>query len=117
MIKIFEVGMRDGLQNEAKALSLEQKLELIDGLLKSGLDNIEVGAFVRPDRIPQMAGTEEIYKSARFQNLQKQYSTVKFWSLVPNEKGLSRAIDCGARNIAVFTGATETFVKKNIGMS
>jgi hydroxymethylglutaryl-CoA lyase len=117
MIRIFEVGMRDGLQNEAKALSIEQKLQLIEGLLKSGLNNIEVGAFVRPDRIPQMAGTEDIYRSASFQNLQKQYPDAKFWSLVPNEKGLSRALDCGAQNIAVFTGATETFVEKNIGMS
>jgi len=117
MIRIFEVGMRDGLQNETKALSLEQKLQLIEGLLKTGLDNIEVGAFVRPDRIPQMAGTEEIYRSAHFQNLRRQYPAAKFWSLVPNEKGLSRALDSGAQNIAVFTGATETFVKKNIGMS
>jgi hydroxymethylglutaryl-CoA lyase len=117
MIKIFEVGPRDGLQNESKALTLEQKLEIIEGLLKAGLDNIEVGAFVRPDRVPQMAGTDEIYKSNAFRQLQKKYPQVKFWSLVPNEKGLARALECGAQNIAVFGGATETFVHKNIGMS
>lgn len=117
MIKIFEVGPRDGLQNEKKALTLEQKLQLIEGLLKAGLTDIEVGAFVRPDRIPQMAGTEEIYQSDTFQHWQKQYPAARFWSLVPNEKGLSRALDCGAKNIAVFGGATEAFVQKNIGMS
>lgn len=117
MIRIFEVGPRDGLQNEKKSLNLDQKLSLIEGLLKAGLDNIEVGAFVRPDRIPQMAGTEEIYRSDRLRQWKKEFPRAKFWSLVPNEKGLARAIDCGANHIAVFGGATETFVKKNIGMT
>jgi len=117
VIRIFEVGPRDGLQNEKKPLNLDQKLSLIEGLLKAGLDNIEVGAFVRPDRIPQMAGTEEIYRSDRLQHWRKEFPHAKFWSLVPNEKGLARAIDCGANHIAVFGGATETFVKKNIGMT
>jgi len=117
MLRIFEVGPRDGLQNESKALNLEQKLDLIEGLLKAGLKDIEVGAFVRTDRVPQMAGTDEIYRSDRFANLQRAYSDLRFWSLVPNQKGLERAIDCGAKNIAVFGGATETFVQKNIGMS
>jgi hydroxymethylglutaryl-CoA lyase len=117
MLRIFEVGPRDGLQNEKKALSIEQKLDLIEGLLKAGLKDIEVGAFVRPDRVPQMAGTDEIYRSDRFKIFECDYPDVRFWSLVPNEKGLGRAIDCGAKNIAVFGGATETFVQKNIGMS
>src|SRR5262249_42927495 len=85
--------------------------------LAAGLDNIEIGAFVRPDRGPQMAGTDEIYKSETFFALQKQYPQAKFWSLGPNEKGLERALECGAHNIAVFCGATQTFVQKNIGMS
>jgi len=117
VIRIFEVGPRDGLQNEKKPLTLDQKLNLIEGLLKAGLDNIEVGAFVRPDRIPQMAGTEEIYRSERLQQWKKEFPRAKFWSLVPNEKGLARAIDCGAKHIGVFGGATETFVQKNIGMT
>lgn len=117
MIRIFEVGPRDGLQNEMKPLNLDQKLNLIEGLAAAGLKDIEVGAFVRPDRVPQMAGTEEIYRSNRFRELQKKHPDVTFWSLVPNEKGLDRAADCGAKNIAVFGGATETFVQKNIGMS
>jgi hydroxymethylglutaryl-CoA lyase len=117
MIRIFEVGPRDGLQNEATILTLDQKTLLIESLLKSGLSNVEVGAFVRPDRVPQMAGTDEIYRSGPFQKLQREFPAANFWSLVPNEKGLSSAIDCGAKNIAVFGGATETFVQKNIGMS
>ncbi len=117
MIRIFEVGPRDGLQNEKKALTLVEKLQLIEGLLKAGLTDIEVGAFVRPDRIPQMAGTEEIYRSESFRRWEKQYPATRFWSLVPNEKGLGRALDCGAKNVAIFGGATETFVQKNIGMS
>jgi hydroxymethylglutaryl-CoA lyase len=117
MITIFEVGPRDGLQNEKKTLTLPEKLQLIEELLKAGLKRIEVGAFVRPERIPQMAGTDEIYRSEQFNILQKRYPEASFWSLVPNEKGLSRVLDCGAKNIAVFGGATETFVRKNIGMS
>ncbi|PWT87564.1 MAG: hydroxymethylglutaryl-CoA lyase [Acidobacteria bacterium] len=117
MIRIFEVGPRDGLQNERKTLPLEQKLNLIEGLLKAGMKDVEVGAFVRPDRIPQMADTDELYRSERFRALQKQFSDAHFWALVPNEKGLDRAIDSGTRSVAVFTGATETFVQKNIGMS
>jgi hydroxymethylglutaryl-CoA lyase len=117
MIRIFEVGPRDGLQNEKTVLSTGQKLQLIDELLAAGLDQIEVGAFVRADRIPQMAGTEEIYTSDRMQEWKRNYPSAKFWSLVPNEKGWERASQCGARHIAVFGGATETFVQKNVGMS
>jgi hydroxymethylglutaryl-CoA lyase len=117
MIRIFEVGPRDGLQNESFVLTTDQKLELIQKLLDAGLDQIEIGAFVRPDRVPQMAGTEEIYKSERMAQWKNAYPDAKFWSLVPNEKGLIRAEESGARHIAIFGGATETFVQKNIGMS
>jgi len=117
MINIYEVGPRDGLQNEKKSLTIDQRLDLIENLLESGLNDLEIGAFVRPDRVPQMAGTEDLYKHERFQLLRRRYPDAKFWSLVPNEKGLERALDCGADRIAVFTGATESFVQKNIGMS
>jgi len=117
MIQLFEVGPRDGLQNESRILSPDQKLLLIKKLLAAGLNQIEVGAFVRPDRVPQMSDTEEIYLSETLHQLQQQYPEAKFWSLVPNEKGLERAEECGARHIAVFGGATQTFVRKNIGMS
>lgn len=117
MIRIFEVGPRDGLQNESVLLTTDKKLELIQKLLDAGLDQIEVGAFVRPDRVPQMAGTEEIFKSGRMAQWRSAYPSAKFWALVPNEKGLIRAEESGARHIAIFGGATETFVQKNIGMS
>jgi hydroxymethylglutaryl-CoA lyase len=117
MLRIYEVGPRDGLQNEKRAVSIDQRIQLIQSLLSAGLDEIEIGAFVRPDRVPQMAGTEELYRDSRFAQLRKQFPNAKFWSLVPNEKGLDRAIEVGADRIAVFTGATETFVNKNIGMS
>jgi hydroxymethylglutaryl-CoA lyase len=117
MIRIFEVGPRDGLQNESAVLSIDQKLSLIEKLLHAGLEDIEIGAFVRPDRVPQMAGTEEIYRSNQIREWRKDYPHARFWSLVPNEKGLERAEECGARHIAVFGGATESFVQKNIGMN
>lgn len=117
MIRIFEVGPRDGLQNEKKQLETREKLDLIEGLLAAGLRDIEVGAFVRPDRVPQMAGTDELFRSERLAALARAYPDSRFWALVPNEHGLNRALDCGAHHIAVFGGATETFVRKNIGMS
>src|SRR5262245_20922681 len=117
MIKIFEVGPRDGLQNESKILTTAEKLLLIEKLLAAGLDQIEIGAFVRPDRIPQMADNQALYLSEKLAQLRKQFPDAKFWSLVPNEKGLALAMECGAKQIAVFGGATETFVQKNIGMS
>lgn len=117
MIRIFEVGPRDGLQNEQQQLSLDQKQELIAALLEAGLRDIEIGAFVRPDRVPQMAGTDELFRSHQLAALKSRFPDARFWALVPNERGLERALECGARQIAVFGGATETFVKKNIGMS
>ena len=117
MLNIYEVGPRDGLQNEKKLLSVDQRLNLIESLLAAGLEDIEIGAFVRPDRIPQMAGTEDLYRNPRFHELRTRFPNARFWSLVPNEKGMARASEVGADRIAVFTGATETFVQKNIGMS
>ena len=114
-IKIFEVGPRDGLQNEKKIISLGSKLELIRGLIGAGLKQIEAGAFVRPDRVPQMADTDALYRAIHRADLAK--GGVTFWALVPNLKGLERAIAVGARNIAVFTAASDTFTKKNIGMT
>lgn len=117
MIQIFEVGPRDGLQNEKHQLTTDQKLDLIEDLLSTGLRDIEIGAFVRPDRVPQMAGTDELFLSSRLAALSEANKDARFWALAPNDRGLDRALECGARNIAVFGGATETFVRKNIGMS
>jgi len=109
-LRIVEVGPRDGLQNEARPVPLEIKKKFIRKLLKAGVKEFEAGAFVRPDKIPQMADSEKV-----LDGVQLDGATAFF--LVPNEKGLERALASGARTIAVFTGASETFVKKNIGMS
>jgi len=109
-LRIVEVGPRDGLQNESRPVPLEIKRNFIRQLLKAGAREFEAGAFVRSDRIPQMADSEEVLK-----NIDLNEATAFF--LVPNEKGLERALASGVRAIAVFTGASETFVRKNIGMS
>jgi isopropylmalate/homocitrate/citramalate synthase len=115
-VRLFEVGPRDGLQNEKLPLSLEAKLAYIEALLESGLRDVEVGAFVREDKIPQMAATDKIYKALEKKGYTKKRG-LTLWALVPNEKGLDRALDAGCRAIAVFTGATDTFTEKNIGMN
>jgi len=105
---VYEVGPRDGLQNEAETLSLEARAEFVDALAEAGLPAIEVGSFVSPKAIPQLADTEELYRRIR------QVSGVRYPALVPNEKGLERALSVGVREIAVFTAASETFNRRNI---
>lgn len=114
-VRLFEVGPRDGLQNEKTPLSLEAKLSYIEGLISSGLKDVEIGAFVREDKIPQMASSDRIFKILEEKGYTKKRG-LTLWSLVPNERGLDRAIEAGCRAIAVFTGATDTFTQKNIGM-
>ncbi|MDZ4676011.1 MAG: hydroxymethylglutaryl-CoA lyase [Oligoflexia bacterium] len=110
-IKIFEVGPRDGLQNEVKILSLEQKKHFIELLSQAGHSDIEVGAFVNPQKIPQMANTKELTK-ALGKSLKTQY-----WNLVPNDRGFQDAAESGVKNIAIFTAASETFNQRNINTS
>jgi hydroxymethylglutaryl-CoA lyase len=107
-IRIVEVGPRDGLQNEAQPVPLAVKQSFIRQLLKAGTAEFEAGAFVRADRIPQMADSEEVLKGIDLNGAAAYF-------LVPNEKGLERAMASGVRAIALFTGASETFVRKNIG--
>jgi hydroxymethylglutaryl-CoA lyase len=114
-IKVFEVGPRDGLQNERKPLKLAAKERFIRGLVHAGVRHLEVGAFVRPDKVPQMADTGELF--ARIASGKLKLGRAQTWSLVPNQKGLERAIEVGAKNIAVFTAATDGFNRNNIGMS
>ncbi len=114
-VTVFEVGPRDGLQNEPRALSVARKIEFVNGLAASGLREIELGAFVRPDRIPQMKDTEKLYEALHAGKIRAPRAN--FWALVPNLRGLERAMESGATGIAVFTAASETFNRKNIGMS
>lgn len=114
-VEIFEVGVRDGLQNESRPVSLEQKIKLAQGLIDAGIRRLELGAFVRTDRVPQMADTEKMYAAIRSGDL--NLGRARAFALVPNLKGLERAIASGAKGVAVFTAATESFAKNNIGMS
>lgn len=113
-VELFEVGPRDGLQNETKILSVDQKKKMILSLLDAGIREIEVGAFVRDDRVPQMSGTDVLLKELLPEFAKRK---AKAWVLVPNKVGLERALSAGAKSIAFFTAASETFNQKNIGMS
>jgi isopropylmalate/homocitrate/citramalate synthase len=110
-MRIVEVGPRDGLQNEARAVTVDDKLRLIDALGAAGLKTIEAGSFVSPRWVPQMAETEELF--ARLHRL----SGVRYPALVPNLKGLQAARACGVTDIAVFGAASESFSQKNINCS
>jgi isopropylmalate/homocitrate/citramalate synthase len=105
---VYEVGPRDGLQNEAEALSVDVRVEYVDRLTEAGLPAIEVGSFVSPKAIPQLADTGELF--ARIHRA----SGTRYPVLVPNLVGLERAIAAGVREIAVFTAASETFNRHNI---
>ncbi len=108
-VRLVEVGPRDGLQNESQMVSTEVKVAFVEALVDSGLRWIEVGSFVRPDRVPQMADTEEVFRRLR------PREGVTYLALVPNLRGLERAVACGVRAVAVFTAATDAFARANIG--
>ena len=110
-VTLIEVGPRDGLQNEQKIISTQDKVKFVELLTKAGLKNIEVGSFVHPKWIPQLADSLEVIKEL------KLFKDVTFSALVPNMKGLDRAIQAGIKRIAVFTAASETFAKKNLNMT
>jgi len=109
--KIVEVGPRDGLQNEKVTIPTQAKIDYITALGDAGLRVIEAGAFVSPKWVPQMADSAEVYR-----NIPKDPG-VEYPVLVPNEKGLDRAIEAGVKSIAIFTAASDTFNKRNINMS
>lgn len=110
-VRIVEVGPRDGLQNEKVAIPVTTRLELIKRLAAAGLRSIEVGSFVSPKRIPQMAGTDQVVRQLPMDD------EVRYPVLVPNQQGMAAAIDAGAREIAIFASASETFSWKNINCS
>jgi isopropylmalate/homocitrate/citramalate synthase len=110
-VKIVEVGPRDGLQNEKVVIPTQAKVDYITALGDAGLRVIEAGAFVSPKWVPQMADTAEVYRDI------PKDPGMEYPVLVPNMKGLERAIDTGVTSIAIFTAASETFNKRNINMS
>jgi len=113
-IDIVEVGPRDGLQNESKVLSTSDKVRLIELLIKAGLTRVEVGSFVSAQRIPQLQDTAEVLNSL---NKSTWSRDARCSVLVPNRQGLENALGAGAKEIAVFIAASETFSQKNINCS
>jgi hydroxymethylglutaryl-CoA lyase len=110
-VRLVEVGPRDGLQNETTTIPTEVRVELIEALAEAGLGTIEIGAFVHPKWVPQMAGTAEVWSAI------DRREGIDYPVLVPNMKGLERAIEAGVRSIAIFTAASDTFNKRNINMT
>ncbi|MGZ6753776.1 MAG: hydroxymethylglutaryl-CoA lyase, partial [Nocardioides sp.] len=109
-VTIYEVGPRDGLQNEKALVPTEVKAEFIERLLAAGLPVVEATSFVHPRWVPQLADAADLMArlGPRGQDLPV---------LVPNERGLDRALELGAKHIAIFGSATETFARKNLNRS
>jgi hydroxymethylglutaryl-CoA lyase len=107
-VRIVEVGPRDGLQNESRALPVALRIELIERLADAGLRTIEAGSFVSPRKIPQMAETGRVLSGLR------KKAGVSYPVLVPNLQGLAEAMAGGASEIAVFTAVSDAFNRKNI---
>lgn len=105
-VTIIEVGPRDGLQNEKRLVSTEDKLEFIEGLQQAGVKEMELTSFVSPKWVPQMADSKEIV--ARAKKVGRQFV------LTPNERGIEAAQEAGADALAVFVGVSDSFNKKNI---
>ncbi len=108
---ICEVGLRDGIQNEKKLLSVEEKLELLDSVVASGIKVIEIGSFVHPKAVPQMADTGELAKRM------KKAPGVEYRVLVPNLKGLERAYDAGLTKAKLTVSVSETHCMANFNQS
>ncbi|MGH8355501.1 MAG: hydroxymethylglutaryl-CoA lyase [Pseudomonas sp.] len=110
-VRLVEVGPRDGLQNEKQPIGIEDKVRLVDDLSAAGLSYIEVGSFVSPKWVPQMAGSAEVF--ARIQ----RKAGVTYAALTPNLKGLEAALEAGVKEVAVFAAATEAFSLRNLNCS
>ena len=110
-VTVYEVGPRDGLQNETVNVPTTEKIAFIDRLSTAGLAVIEVSAFVSPKWVPQMADAAEV-----FRGIGRRPGT-RYSALVPNLKGLARASEAGVTEVAVFAAASETFSRRNINQS
>ncbi|QFU93700.1 hydroxymethylglutaryl-CoA lyase [Amycolatopsis sp. YIM 10] len=110
-VTIWEVGARDGLQNEQSVVPVEVKLEFLDRLADAGLSVLEATSFVHPKWVPQLADAEQLLAGL------KRRDGVSYPVLVPNARGLDRALAAGVPSIAIFASATETFAKRNLNSS
>jgi hydroxymethylglutaryl-CoA lyase len=107
-VTVYEVGPRDGLQNEARLVPTEDKIVFIDALSRTGLPAIEITSFVNPKWIPQLADAAEVSRGVA------RVPGVRYSALVPNRKGLESAVAAGMKEIAVFLSVSETHNKKNV---
>ncbi|MGX1703122.1 hydroxymethylglutaryl-CoA lyase [Microbacterium sp. NPDC055357] len=110
-VVIYEVGARDGLQNESAIVTTDDKIAFIHRLVAAGLTTIEATSFVHPRWVPQLADAEAVLAGIDLAG------AIDYPVLVPNERGLDRAIDAGVRHIAIFGSATESFAQKNLNRS
>lgn len=111
-VHLTDVGPRDGLQNEGVPVSTEAKVAFVRALVAAGVREVEVSSFVRPDRVPQLADAAEVFAA-----LGPAPAGVVYAALVPNERGLDRALAAGVGKVSVFTAATETFNRRNVNAS
>jgi len=107
-VTIYEVGPRDGLQNEQTTVPTAVKAEFIRRLVDAGLSVVEATSFVRPEWVPQLADASELLSQIEL------VEGVRYPVLVPNERGLDRALEAGVKEVAIFGSATETFAKRNL---
>jgi hydroxymethylglutaryl-CoA lyase len=110
-VTVHEVGLRDGLQNEPVTLPTDTKAQAAERLVAAGVRSLELTSFVRPDRVPQLADAEALLGRLSLG------PEVAGWVLVPNRRGLERAMAAGARCVAVFASVTESFSQRNLGCS
>ncbi|WP_433471486.1 hydroxymethylglutaryl-CoA lyase [Saccharomonospora azurea] len=107
-VTIWEVGPRDGLQNEAAHVPVDVKAEFVERLVQAGLATVEVTSLVHPRWVPQLADADELLRRL------PRHDGVRFPVLVPNERGLDRALDLGVTDVAVFASVTESFARANL---
>lgn len=110
-ITIHEVVLRDGIQNEKKIVSTEEKVKLINDLIDCSIRRIEVSSFVNPSLVPQMADAEELWRRI------ERKKGIVYAALILNERGLDRAIRCKVPHVGIYVSASETHSRKNSGMS
>ena len=110
-VRLVEVGPRDGLQNEKQPISVADKVRLTNDLSAAGLSYIEVGSFVSPKWVPQMAGSAEVFAGIQYK------PGVVYGALTPNLKGFEAAVEAGVKEVAVFAAASEAFSQRNINCS
>ncbi|MCI8871105.1 MAG: hydroxymethylglutaryl-CoA lyase [Lawsonibacter sp.] len=111
-VNICEVGLRDGLQNEKTILSTQDKLDILRSLIDAGFRVIEVGSFMHPKKVPQMADTDELFKALAAEN-----PGVELRALIPNLRGVQRAADCGCKKVKLNVSASREHNLKNLNMT